>query len=139
MSGRSREELLAAAAALTGAVHEVDHAGSMRLLAERAKQFEDEAMDAAPLGQVDEDALLNLVLFAFRSGVGTGLITLGCDTDQAAHTSHHVTHRIRHEPRIREELLLAAHHILAGRCSCGKTLHHGGDHGRDGGKGWMKL
>ena len=127
--GRSREELLAAAAALTTAMHEVDDPGDAAALAERARQFEDEAMDAAPIsaaGQVTDDQLLDIIGMAVATGV-TVLLASSSGAQVPEAVSAAVSLRIRDQAMgntlLRHELLEGARRVLAGGCICG------GDHG----------
>lgn len=134
--GRSREELNAAAAALTAAMHDVDDAGSAAVLAERARQFEDEAMDAPPIsavGEVTDDQLLGVL----GSGIAAGVTFLLASAHSPAGpvpeeistgVSMSIRDRAMGNTLLRHELLEGARNILADRCVCGcERGHEDGD------------
>lgn len=127
-TGRSREELNAAAAALTGAMHEVDCSDAAAFLARRAKQFEVEAMDAPPASQVaaTDDALVLIIGFVGATAAATVLARAGVPPRLAEEHAKRVWGRALADPLHREELLQGSRHVLAGRCSCGE-----GDIGHD--------
>lgn len=129
--GRSREELLAAAAALTAAMHEVDDDAVAAKLALRAQQFESESWDAPPIsaaGEITEERLLTAVTVLFGTGWASALSNAGMPSQIATSFGMRAAARLREDPLHREELLNAARHALAGRCSCGGPHPGHADH-----------
>lgn len=133
--GRSREELLAASAALTAAVAEVDDGDAAELLARRSDEFGSEAWDAPPIsaaGEVTDDMLLEI----FRVGVIAGVVGFlsggrsNVPDDLVEHLAASNWARMSDNPMVRQELLDGGRNLLAGRCACGEPeghSHGGGD------------
>lgn len=129
--GRSREELLAAAAALTGAVHDVEDLETAAVLTERAKQFEEESLDAPPisaLGEVTDDRIVNAIGFVWGTAATTSLVRVGLPGPVAEGIARQTGAQVLEDPLIRDELVTAVRAALQGRCACGKAAGHSGEH-----------
>lgn len=133
MAGRSREELLAAAAALLAVMHEVDDGAAAAVLAKRAKQFEDESMDAAPIsaaGQVTDERLAVAAGNIFATGAASALFNAGAPGPLAEAFARKIAARVLEDPATRLSLIQMARHAVEGRCSCGRPDGHDDGHGQ---------
>lgn len=119
--GRSREELLAAAAALTAVMHEVDDDALASKLALRAQQFESESWDAPPIsaaGELTDDRVLDVVQFGIYAGVARFLVTSTVTPEALAlAAADSLRSRMVADPALRLELLEGARHLLGSGCT----------------------
>lgn len=131
--GRSREELMAAAAELTAVVDEIDCPGAAAVLRRKAYKLEQAALDAPPALAAQEQDLVSVIslvgLVAGRAALGGVGLPMGV----ARMVADQEWERGLNNPVVREELLTAVRHLLAGRCACGQAHGHQGDHGQAGG------
>ena len=127
--GRSREELLAAAAALTAAAEDLpdeDEATAVVLL-ERVRALEEESLDAPPIsaaGEVTDDRALMLVWFLWPTAVASFLAHAGVPQHVARGVAGSSVRQALRDPLARQELLEGMRHALAGNCSCGEPVGH---------------
>lgn len=128
--GRSREELLAAAAALTAAAEDLpdeDEATAVVLL-ERVRILEQDAMDAPPSLAVQEQDLVSVISVVGALGARTVLGSVGLPVAVAKGVAYQEWGRVLGDPIVREEMLASVRHLLAGRCLCGEPVGHDGGH-----------
>lgn len=122
--GRTREELAAASAALLSAALEVDCSDAAVFLKRRARQYDQQALDAPPAHLVSDQVLLRVVELTFGAGVTAWAATQGLPTSVALNLGRHARTLLA-DPVTRETLLEGSRHLLAGRCCCGRDYDHG--------------
>ncbi|WP_130011975.1 hypothetical protein [Serinicoccus sediminis] len=124
---RTREELEAAAAALTGFAHEAGCIDDAQLATTRARQFEQEALDAPPAHLVPDDLLLRVVALAVRSGVTALFAPSGIPEHVSVAAGKQASDRLLGDPMSRTVMLDSTRLLLAGKCVCGQPWEHDTD------------
>lgn len=126
---RTREELNAAAAALTSFVHECGDDDAAALAAKRAQELEQEALDAPPAHLVPDDLLLRVVALAAQSGV-TALFppTTRVPEHVSIAAGQKAASKLLGDPMSRTMMLDNARLLLAGKCVCGEPWEHDEPH-----------